>query len=378
MRRNSLLMLVSVSVAFFGVIFYTYGATTISTNIETAGTLTVTGAAALNGGLTMDSTKFTVADGSGNTSIAGTLNVTGAVWATSTLQVTDSTTFYNTVTISGAKGLVLGQGGTPSGNTEGMIYYDSTNKVIKLNDGSSWYTVGTTTSGLTLLGSDIKLSDLATQYMTFGTTTQSGLSVLTLEATSTAAIPLTIRGYNAQTANLFQIHDVAGVKLFAIDASGNASTTMISASAGIWVAGAAALNGGLSMDSSAFTVADVSGNTAIGGTLTVTGKTTLGNASTTILSANFLEAGGTATTTITSGGFIGVATTSPSAEISASGAATTTLYMHSTARGGCIEMVAPNGTAYKMYISPTDTSLSTTTTSGRAGLVAIWELGVCK
>lgn len=39
--------------------------------------VTIAGAAALNGGLTMDSTAFTVADTSGNTSIAGTLTVGG-------------------------------------------------------------------------------------------------------------------------------------------------------------------------------------------------------------------------------------------------------------------------------------------------------------
>ena len=48
-------------------------------NVSTAGTLTVTGATALNGGLTMDTNKFTVADGTGNTLIAGTLGVTGNV-----------------------------------------------------------------------------------------------------------------------------------------------------------------------------------------------------------------------------------------------------------------------------------------------------------
>lgn len=47
-------------------------------NTTIAGTLNVTGAAALNGGLTMDTNKFTVANGTGNTVIAGTLNVTGA------------------------------------------------------------------------------------------------------------------------------------------------------------------------------------------------------------------------------------------------------------------------------------------------------------
>lgn len=40
--------------------------------------LTASGATILNGGLTMDSTAFTVADTSGNTSIGGTLGVTGA------------------------------------------------------------------------------------------------------------------------------------------------------------------------------------------------------------------------------------------------------------------------------------------------------------
>lgn len=50
----------------------------VDANATVAGTLVVTGAATLNGGLTMDSNKFTVADTSGNTSIGGTLAVSGA------------------------------------------------------------------------------------------------------------------------------------------------------------------------------------------------------------------------------------------------------------------------------------------------------------
>jgi len=49
----------------------------VDANAGIIGTLTVTGVTALNGGLTMDSNKFTVADTSGNTAIAGTLAVTG-------------------------------------------------------------------------------------------------------------------------------------------------------------------------------------------------------------------------------------------------------------------------------------------------------------
>ena len=48
-----------------------------SSSLATLNSLTVTGATALNGGLTMDTDKFTVADTSGNTAIAGTLDVTG-------------------------------------------------------------------------------------------------------------------------------------------------------------------------------------------------------------------------------------------------------------------------------------------------------------
>ena len=45
--------------------------------LTVSGNATVTGATALNGGLTMDTNKFTVAATSGNTAIAGTLGVTG-------------------------------------------------------------------------------------------------------------------------------------------------------------------------------------------------------------------------------------------------------------------------------------------------------------
>ena len=45
-------------------------------------TLTISGATALNGGLTMDTNKFVVANTSGNTTIGGTLGVTGLITAT--------------------------------------------------------------------------------------------------------------------------------------------------------------------------------------------------------------------------------------------------------------------------------------------------------
>jgi hypothetical protein len=59
---------------------FTVADTTGNTSI--AGTLNVTGATVLNGGLTMDTDKFTVADTTGNTSIGGTLSVTGVTTLT--------------------------------------------------------------------------------------------------------------------------------------------------------------------------------------------------------------------------------------------------------------------------------------------------------
>jgi hypothetical protein len=64
-------------------------ATTAISNAATVGTtLTVTGATTLNGGLTMDTDKFTVADTTGNTAIAGTLGVSGIVSLTDTTDAT--------------------------------------------------------------------------------------------------------------------------------------------------------------------------------------------------------------------------------------------------------------------------------------------------
>ena len=60
---------------------------TISSGSSTLSSLTVSGATALNGGLSMDTNKFTVADTSGNVATAGTLDVTGASNLSSTLDV---------------------------------------------------------------------------------------------------------------------------------------------------------------------------------------------------------------------------------------------------------------------------------------------------
>ena len=219
MKSNNFFRIaLSVFVSFVFVFAVTYAATTISTNISTGGTLTVSDTSTLTGAVTMSSTL-------------GVTGKTTLVNASSTMMTVSGNTYLATTTLTGGSPLVLGTlSADPTGRSEGSVYYNSGSKVVKLYDGSNWFTIGTTTSGLTLSGQRLQLADL-NYYTTFGTTTQSGLSVLTLEATSTAGIPLTLRGYNGQTADLFRIHSVDGTELFAIDALGNASTTGITPTA---------------------------------------------------------------------------------------------------------------------------------------------------
>ena len=78
-----------------------------SGNTAIKGTLTVTGATVLNGGLTMDSTAFTVADTTGNTAIGGTLQVTGATTLTGALAANGGITVDSTnFTVDGTTGAV--------------------------------------------------------------------------------------------------------------------------------------------------------------------------------------------------------------------------------------------------------------------------------
>jgi hypothetical protein len=68
----------------------TTAAAITGTNLVATGTLNVTGATVLNGGLTMDTNKFTVADTTGNTAIGGTLAVTGATTMSAALAMSSN------------------------------------------------------------------------------------------------------------------------------------------------------------------------------------------------------------------------------------------------------------------------------------------------
>ena len=121
------------------------GATTLSSTLGVTGVTTVTGLLNANGGIAVDTDRFTVADTTGNTSVAGTLSVTGATTLTGllnanggiavdtnrftvadttgnttvagTLSVTGATTLNTTLTVSSGGITVTAGGITASGQT---------------------------------------------------------------------------------------------------------------------------------------------------------------------------------------------------------------------------------------------------------------------
>jgi len=220
------------------------------------------------------------------------LDVTGKTTlanASSTMLTVSGNVYLATTTLTGGGSLTLGTLATDPSGTNGQMYYSTGSGAIRVYQGGSWTTLGAA-NGWTDGGATVYPTAMADQFL-IGTTSVSGLSQLTVEATSTVGVPLTLRGYNGQTADLFRIHSVDGTELFAIDALGNASTTHITTTGNLWVNGYA-------------TTTATNGNFATLGTLTAVGLTTLGNASTSqITTTGNLWVNGYATTTATNGNF---------------------------------------------------------------------------
>lgn len=101
MREKYLPLMVSIIVSFLFVTVYTYGATTISTNVNTGGTLTASGATTLNGNVTLGDAATDTIWSQGLFNASSTLQVTGAVRFYST-SITDGTaTFSGSIAANG-------------------------------------------------------------------------------------------------------------------------------------------------------------------------------------------------------------------------------------------------------------------------------------
>ncbi len=97
-------------------------------NVDLNGTLDVSSSATVNsltsngaisgaGNLTINTNKFTVTAGEGNTSIAGTLGVTNAATFSDSLTVTGATTLNGNITLGNASGDTITVTGTPTFGT---------------------------------------------------------------------------------------------------------------------------------------------------------------------------------------------------------------------------------------------------------------------
>lgn len=318
------------------------GATTITSNIVTGGTLSVTGVSTMTGLTNLTGGSIS----SGSSTIAGPLQIAGMIQASSTA----TSTFANGIRLSAGcffdvNGVCMGATTSTSG--------------VNTFTGLQNFTVGFVADATSSIAGTLSVGR---QLQASSTLLVTGLSSLyggfISSASSTVANDLAVNG------NL------------------NASSTLTVTGVSTFVSLARAQAGLVSTGSSTVT-----------GLLNVTGVVSASN--TIVAKGDILTQGGNivASSTNTTLKGVGVATSTPAAEFAASGSGTTTLYLSSTAgrtagdarKGGCIELQAASSTdVYRLYIGADDIATTTANSAvgsnnGRpSGIFAVWELGSCK
>lgn len=109
-----------------------------------------------------------------------------------------------------------------------------------------------------------------------GTTSPISTSLLTIEATTTSVIPLSIRASPGQVADLFKIQNAAGADLFTVSGYGAVGIASSTPGAGFGVATSTYIIGGLGVGRATTTdgVLETVSNAIIGGFLNVSGNAT--------------------------------------------------------------------------------------------------------
>jgi hypothetical protein len=239
----------------------------VDANGTVAGTLTVTGATALNGGLTMDSNKFTVADTSGNTAIAGTLAVAGAT--------TLAATSFGDANITNVGNIALdsitadGSTITITGNTtfaDGSYDFN-----IASHDGTNGLALGGTV--VTSTAAELNILDGVTattaelNIMDGVTSTTAELNILD-GVTSTAAELNILDGVTSTAAELNTLDGITAVvgELNALDLGSTAIGTAIASKAVVLDS---------NKDYTGIRNFTITGNLTVGGTTTVVDTVTM-------------------------------------------------------------------------------------------------------
>ena len=239
----------------------------VDANATVAGTLVVTGATTLNGGLVMDSDKFTVADTSGNTSIGGTLTVAGAT--------TLAATSFGDANITNVGDIALdsisadGSTITITGNTtfaDGSFDFN-----IASHDGTNGLALGGTV--VTATAAELNIMDGVTattaelNIMDGVTATTAELNILD-GVTATAAELNILDGVTATAAELNTLDGITAVvgELNALDLGSTAVGTAIASKAVVLDS---------NKDYTGIRNFTITGNLTVGGTTTVVDTVTM-------------------------------------------------------------------------------------------------------
>jgi hypothetical protein len=269
-------------------------------NVDATNGLDVTGA-----NLTVGGTNFTVAPGTGNTSIAGTLGVTGAATLSNSLAVAGNTTLSGNTTMGNGNGDVVamdvsGVGGaltvaglpTTVGTDVMMVgagnvvsrspittLIDADNGLTYNEAGSARVRLGATTNLLSPLTGN-RFVNLGVSDLTFTTSNgTANLVVMNGDATNygvavnangTGAIDLTGRtNITGQTA-------VVGATTITGAITQNGLSNQVTFNGNVDATNGLDVTGqNLTVGGTAFTVGVATGNTVVGGTLAVSGNATM-------------------------------------------------------------------------------------------------------
>ena len=267
------------------------GTTTVKADLTVDGDVQVKG-----GDLTTNQTTFNLLNATATTVNAfGAATTIGIGAATGILTVNNAKTIFNsTNSVQLPVGTTLQRDATP---VTGMVRYNSNLSTFEGYAASAWgslggvksvdgftYILAETSAGASNGDLDFFAEDSAgTAATQVGQWNRTNLKDYTgtLVGTQTTqnvfnATATTVNAFGAATAlNLGAATGTLTVANTTLAAKAITASTTLAVTGITTLTGALNANGGIAVDTSAFTVADTTGNTSIGGTLAVTGATTL-------------------------------------------------------------------------------------------------------
>ncbi len=234
---------------FFGIVPLIAEAASVPTILSYQGRLADSSGNLLGGTGTSYYFKFSIWDNS-------TVGSGSRVWPTST-----PTSFSATVR-EGVFNVNIGD--TANGYPDTLDYNFSENSNVYLqvevsSNGSSFETLSPRQRIGSSAFAQVSGAVSGTQSSVFGATTPAANSVVTIVASSTTAIPLTIKGAALQSASLFQIQNAAGANLFTVNQNGQLSIGVTTPTTILGDTGTSTFSGGVKLNTGNFQVATLTG-----------------------------------------------------------------------------------------------------------------------